>query len=138
MESLIEQLRDKGIRLEVQGGSLRVHASRGALTREVRELLRKHSAELARELRRRDQQTSAAHTDVSVNAEGERLTVEALVELIREQLKDRPLPIVITSGETVVNLGRYVQAEARALVAGCTLEAEAARARLARLGIPDF
>jgi len=123
MESLIERLKAQGITLQVQGGSLRVHAAVGALTPEIRELLRTHSADLARELRGSD------------GLEGEALTVQGLVDLIQGELKDRPLPIAIRPGESVVDVGVYARSEARTVFRGCGLAAGAARARLWYLGI---
>ncbi|HUV05138.1 MAG TPA: hypothetical protein VMX94_08520 [Armatimonadota bacterium] len=123
MQPLIKRLEAQGIELELQGGSLRVQAAKGALTAEVRELLREHSPELARELRGSD------------GSEGESLTVEGLIDLIRGALQDRPLPIVIRPGESIVHVELYAQAEARAVVRGCPLAADAAKARLRGLGI---
>ncbi|HUV05824.1 MAG TPA: hypothetical protein VMX94_12035 [Armatimonadota bacterium] len=123
MQALIERLKAQGIRLELQGGSLRVHAAVGALTPEIRELLRTHSAQLARELNDSD------------GAEGEGLTVEGLVDLIRGQLEGRPLPIAIRPGESIVGVEVYVRSEARTFLRGCPLAVGAVRGRLQCLGI---
>jgi len=139
---LIEQLKVQGIRLELQGGSLRVHAAKGALTPEIRELLRTHSADLARELRdsvRLRQGDSAKVTSPKGfgGSEGEALTVEQLADLIRGQLEGRPLPIAISPAESIVDVELFARGEARAVVSGCPLAAEAARVRLRGLGIVD-
>jgi len=124
--SLLEDLRARGVRCELGPRSIKVHAVKGALTPEIRELLRTRNADLVGELRALEQSCSVG---------GEPATVEELADLIRGQLKDRPLPIAIGPGETIVDVEGYAEAEARAAFSRCELMADAARSRLRLLGI---
>ena len=126
MGSLLEELQARGVTCELCARSIKVHAVKGALTPEIRELLRTRNAELVRELRALEQVSCS---------EGKPTTVEELADLIRGQLKDRPLPIVIGPGETIVDVEGYAKAEARAAFSRCELMADAAWGRLRSLGI---
>ena len=74
-------------------------------------------------------------TDDASDATLHHLSVAALDDRIRAALADRPVPISIAPGQTILDIKRYAQEEARTALHPSPAVFMPARERLRRLGV---